>query len=516
MRILYFLDYGKNYGGAVNTLIQQACIMRGAGHSVEVFISDYCGEELGQQTIDKLDEYSIIPERMTYQISNNPEDIDVVCIDENYEKCYEIIKESQADILHSIQLNPLVELISRGLKLPHIMNIYPFLDVFFKVQYVDIFPKYMTCDSYYWGEKWQKRIGVDFACIRTAVTRSGIKEQKITPNNIKCIMVGDIYKGKNQLSVIKGFEESLKADFCGTLDIYGNDHGDYANECKKYVIDNALENWITFHGFVSDMDSVYKNSDVLICGSTRESYPNVISEALSYGLLIISSPVAGVPEVIIDGENGILTEGYEKEDFSKALIRAKEFALNGKADEITVAEVETAKNVHSKEKVYEGLLSFYHKVMNNPLCSHREYLIDDFRSDFGELIRSYKKVEPDFSDKKYIRSKLWYLFYWRNAIVDEADNGRSIYLWGAGNNAKKVLELMRAFLPEVKIEAVIDSNKKGKYEDYTIISPEDYFDMNNGVALLSLFNGQTEVIERLQIEEKRYGKDYFVLGPREW
>ena len=43
--ILYFLDYGKSFGGAVNALLQQAILMKKAGHRVVLFFSDYLGNE---------------------------------------------------------------------------------------------------------------------------------------------------------------------------------------------------------------------------------------------------------------------------------------------------------------------------------------------------------------------------------------------------------------------------------------------------------------------------------------
>ena len=44
--ILYFLDYGKRFGGAANTLIQQAILMKRAGYSTVLFFSDYLGMQM--------------------------------------------------------------------------------------------------------------------------------------------------------------------------------------------------------------------------------------------------------------------------------------------------------------------------------------------------------------------------------------------------------------------------------------------------------------------------------------
>ena len=43
---LYFLDYGKSFGGAVNTLLRQAFLMKRAGYKIVIFFSDYFGKNL--------------------------------------------------------------------------------------------------------------------------------------------------------------------------------------------------------------------------------------------------------------------------------------------------------------------------------------------------------------------------------------------------------------------------------------------------------------------------------------
>ena len=51
--ILYFLDYGKVFGGAVHTLIQQALLMKKAGYKVFLFFSDNFVVVEGQSRITR-------------------------------------------------------------------------------------------------------------------------------------------------------------------------------------------------------------------------------------------------------------------------------------------------------------------------------------------------------------------------------------------------------------------------------------------------------------------------------
>jgi len=90
--ILYFLDYGKLFGGAVNTLLQQAILMKTAGNKVIILFSDYLGININNVYEEIYSKYDIKIEYATYQIASQPEDIDVICLEENYEKMREKIK----------------------------------------------------------------------------------------------------------------------------------------------------------------------------------------------------------------------------------------------------------------------------------------------------------------------------------------------------------------------------------------------------------------------------------------
>ena len=113
--ILYFLDYGERLGGAANTLLQQASLMKRAGNKIMVFVSDLFGRHTAKEYVEIYARNDIEITYTTYRFSSQPEDIDIICIDENYEQLKEIIEEAKPDLLHSVQINPLVELFGKFL-----------------------------------------------------------------------------------------------------------------------------------------------------------------------------------------------------------------------------------------------------------------------------------------------------------------------------------------------------------------------------------------------------------------
>lgn len=518
--IVYFLDYAQGFGGAVNTLLQQAVLMRQEGYKVILFFSNYFGTEMREEYKEIC--LNFVYRWVPYQIASQPEDFDIVCIDKNYEKLRDEVASCKPDILHSVQINPCVELISRELKIPHIMNVYPLLPEFFSINYMDIFPHYHLCDSWYYAKKWQHYLKTDSTCIRTVVNAKARRKRAFSERVVRFVCVGSIYKGKNQLTVIKAFHKALKHGVRGTLTLCGYANGDYGKECIQYVEINDLQDYVIIKGFCTDMGKEYAQSDVLICGSTMESYPNAISEALANGLVVISTPVGGVPEIIEDGKNGYLTRGYSENSLCEKMIQVQKDINNGKIVEFLNEAERTFLENHSPQAIKSQLIQYYqyvrrdYKQRNMAGGKSGSIGVNEVRNAFASLMVRYYENESRFTEPDKIAQKLWYLFHIKDAIKDALIKGKEFYIWGTGKYGIVVKEIADIFLPEVPIRGFLDSNKKGTFFDYVIYSPEEKVKRKNIVIFVAVVNGQNEVIEKLEERQLVYNKDYFVLSARRW
>ena len=74
-------------------------------------------------------------------------------------------------------------------------------------------------------------------------------------------------------------------------------------------------------------DTIYHRSSVYICASKWEGTPNPALEALSCGLPVISTPVGNMPEILINGVNGLIVE-RSPEAIADALRRLKKADLH--------------------------------------------------------------------------------------------------------------------------------------------------------------------------------------------
>lgn len=116
----------------------------------------------------------------------------------------------------------------------------------------------------------------------------------------------------------KGFDKLIKA-FANIADefpewevnIAGQDmqNRNYSIVLKEMVKSYGMENRIHFIGFHKDMDNIMKQHSVFCLCSQHEGFPNVLSEALSMGMAVVSFDiVTGPREIIIDGLDGIIVE----------------------------------------------------------------------------------------------------------------------------------------------------------------------------------------------------------------
>lgn len=84
--------------------------------------------------------------------------------------------------------------------------------------------------------------------------------------------------------------------------------GPLKNELETLAEQYGVSKYITFHGSTSQVNKYLENSDLFILPSITEGFPIAILEAMRLGLPIVSTNVAGIPEMINDGQTGIIIE----------------------------------------------------------------------------------------------------------------------------------------------------------------------------------------------------------------
>jgi len=119
------------------------------------------------------------------------------------------------------------------------------------------------------------------------------------------------------------------------LNIAGD--GKELDAAKKYTKENGIHD-VTFLGHVTQgaKEDVFTSSHIFIFPSSHgEGMPNAVLEAMVYGLPVVSRPIGGLKQIIVQGKNGYLTESKDPKIIaditSKLLIdwdNTKNIALN--------------------------------------------------------------------------------------------------------------------------------------------------------------------------------------------
>lgn len=120
----------------------------------------------------------------------------------------------------------------------------------------------------------------------------------------------------------------LPADLAWRFEHIGG--GDRLTELKALAKSLGLSDRIAWKGALAQEDVLahYRSADIFALGcrvaadGDRDGLPNVLVEASSQGLVCVSTNVSGVPELLKDGENGLVVAPDDPAALAAALERA--------------------------------------------------------------------------------------------------------------------------------------------------------------------------------------------------
>lgn len=501
MKIAYFLDQVEIIGGAGIYLLQQARLVAGL-HEVIVVASSISPMYSIEEYRRRCELYNLSFCTLEYATTSNFWDIDIVRVKDDSKNIEAFASKEKISLFHSVQLNIAVEYVARKLHIPHIMDIFQLKEEDFSYCPADIHPHYHICDSELYAERWHRMLGIESRCIRPVSILENIKRktQYPTDDEIRILMLGTMYERKNQFAAIQACEMCMQQHNI-ILTIAGSIDTPYAEKCIQYVKEKGLEKKIFFTGFVKDVVPLLEKNDCLLCASWDESFPSSIVEAVSYDLCIISTPVAGVPEVFIDGKNSFISKDFTVESIAETIDGYIKSCANGDIRKIHNCAADTWKDNFSGDIVRAQINSFYEYVVGRPYTEldSLESLIDRGKETDKLLSKVYSEYEETYKRTMY-----------HNLIREKLVTGK-IYLWGAGKLGGYAYKILRVLCPELEIVAFVDRYKSGQYFDVPIIRPEELPIRDDFYYGICFAYGAEEVIEYLQEKGLVLNKHIWVI-----
>ena len=141
-----------------------------------------------------------------------------------------------------------------------------------------------------------------------------------TPREKIVLTVGRLIESKHHDALIKLFVKINSLDW--KLVIVGGDALKQTNRKNLQTLIDSLNanDKVRLAGNQKDVASFYKKSSIFAFTSSSEGFPNVIGEALSYGLPVVTFDcVAGPSDMILENENGHLVKLFDYDDFELKL-----------------------------------------------------------------------------------------------------------------------------------------------------------------------------------------------------
>lgn len=174
----------------------------------------------------------------------------------------------------------------------------------------------------YFGKKIRSRCTV----IPNSIAPCGARKSYNSSNNI-ILAMGRLEKQKGFDTLIHAFEKISTQYANWQLHIYGA--GPLYDSLKEMIDRKTLVEKVLLKGITKDPSAVMLESDIFVLASRAEGFPNVLLEAMSLGLPVVSTDCnSGPRDIITDGFDGALVEVDDVNQMADAIKRLMVSAEN--------------------------------------------------------------------------------------------------------------------------------------------------------------------------------------------
>lgn len=162
---------------------------------------------------------------------------------------------------------------------------------------------------------------------------------------------GDLFRALAELPQVR--DKQLNCLVIGT--------GDLQEALKQQVKALGLEECVIFTGMRTDVPRLVAAMDVFVMSSHWEGLPIALLEAMASSKAVLCTRVGGIPDVVIDGENGLLVEPRDVPQFAKRLddllqAPALRTRLGQRARETVIARFDVSRTAAAYNRLHQQAL----------------------------------------------------------------------------------------------------------------------------------------------------------------
>lgn len=260
--------------------------------------------------------------------------------------------------------------VAQKLNIPYVYHMREYLDKDFFVRFYSdkLVKKYIAAATKVIGisqsiqQYYQQKLGrsVDLIYNGIPVSEENYYDggDRLEKDTLELAILGRVNPAKGQAEAIEAVE--LLKDEKVRLHIIGfTGKDDYERKLKEYATERALP--VVFHEFTNKPAEILKTCDVGLTCSVAEAFGRVTVENMLAGLFVIGANTGGTPEIILDGETGLLYQQGSKEDLAEKIrwvlankTAAKQMLQKGQSRGLEVFTIQATAN--RVMKLYEEVL----------------------------------------------------------------------------------------------------------------------------------------------------------------
>jgi glycosyltransferase involved in cell wall biosynthesis len=178
------------------------------------------------------------------------------------------------------------------------------------------------------------------------------------PTSFRVLYAGRLVREKGLFELLEAMAHVVRQEEC-TLLIAGE--GPSEGDLRRLIADLGLRDHVTLLGFLGqeELEAVYAQADMLVLPSYREGFPTVLLEAMSHGLPLVTTPIRGAVDHLIERENVLFVPPQSSRELAEAIIMlARDEPLRRKLGENNLSKVRD----FAPERVVQDYLEIFDQV----------------------------------------------------------------------------------------------------------------------------------------------------------
>lgn len=161
--------------------------------------------------------------------------------------------------------------------------------------------------------------GIDLDAFKSRVSQQEVKKTLGLESSYVIGTVSRLSREKDQFDLIRAF--AMIASFEPMIRLVFAGDGPLKDELAALADNLGIKDKIVFLGFRDDVNTILQAFDIFVLSSLHEGISLSLLEAMGSGLPVIATNVGGNPEVVVDGETGILVPPQDPEKMAEAIMK---------------------------------------------------------------------------------------------------------------------------------------------------------------------------------------------------